>query len=63
MTSLWKIHSVLHEIYQGDYQAPPRLGIHLGLFPIKSRSHPEGAAAIGNHLVVAVLMCLNDVCV
>lgn len=58
---LWKSHSVLHIIYQGDCQAPSRPGIHLGLFPIKSRSNPEGAAAMGNLLVVAVVMCLNDV--
>ncbi|EGW06958.1 hypothetical protein I79_013651 [Cricetulus griseus] len=32
-----------------------------GLFPIESMSNPEGAAAIGNHLIVTVLMCLNDV--
>lgn len=58
--SLWKIHSVLHIIYQGDCQAPPSLGICL-VSPTTSRSNPEGAAAIGNHLFVAILMCLNDV--
>lgn len=29
--------------------------------PITSRNNPEGAAAVGNHLIVAVITCLSDV--
>lgn len=42
------------------YHLPRRLQglsrqlVNLGLFPTKLRSNPEGAAAIGNHLIVAL---------
>lgn len=49
-----KTHSVLCIIYQGDSKVSPGKPVNLGLFPTKLRSPPEGAAATGNHLTVAV---------
>lgn len=63
MTSLQKTHLVLCTLYQGHAKVSRGKRVNLGLLPTQLRSDPEGAAAIGNHLIVAVFLvsALDDV--
>lgn len=40
--------------HQGDSKVSSEKLVNLGLFPTNLRSCPEGAAAVGNHLIVAL---------
>lgn len=44
--------------HQGGATVSSENLVNPGLFPTNLRSRPEGAAAIGNHLVVALSWCL-----